>query len=137
MCIKSAHHYSLFAFTVIFLTTGSKVIADYTSKEEAKYSFFQEPYVCPGIIEHMVGPISDTSVNTIAYNLSKAQESNQYNSPDYRLVHYPSGLEHARIRTEFYDHWVRIDHPDDTAFEYQAVQKEKDGTIYLTCREYV
>ena len=137
MYIKSAYHYSLFAFAVIFLTTGSKVTADNTSKEGAKYSFFQEPYVCPGIIEHMVGPISDTSVNTIAYNLSKAQDSNQYSSPDYRLVHYPSGLEHIRFRLEFYDHWVRIDHPDGTAFEYQAVHRAEDGTIYLSCREHV
>ena len=51
--------------------------------------------MCPTIIEHMVGPISDSSVNTIAYNLSKAQESNKYSSPYYRLVHYPSGLEHV------------------------------------------
>ena len=137
MFTKIACIYLLFATITVYLITGSKVTADNTLKEGVNYSFFQEPYVCPTIIEHMVGPISDISVNTIAYNLSKAQESNQYNSPDYRLVYYPSGLEHARIRTEFYDHWVRIDHPDDTAFEYQAVQKEKDGTIYLTCREYV
>ncbi len=107
------------------------------ASKEVKYSFFQEPYVSPIIIEHMVGPISDTGVNTIAYNLSKAQDSNQYHGPDYRLVHYPSGLEHTRIRTEFYDHWVRVDYPDGTAFEYQAVHRGEDGTIYLTCREYV
>ena len=137
MFIKSAHYYSLLAVAVTVLTTSSKVTADNTVKEGAKYSFFQEPYVCPGIIEHMVGPISDTSVNTIAYNLSKAQDSNQYSSPDYRLVHYPSGLEHIRFRLEFYDHWVRIDHPDGTAFEYQAVHRAEDGTIYLSCREHV
>ena len=107
------------------------------ANENIKYSFFQEPYVSPIIIEHMVGPISDTGVNTIAYNLSKAQDSNQYFGPDYRLVHYPSGLEHTRFRTEFYDHWVRVDYPDGTAFEYQAVHRGEDGTIYLTCREYV
>ena len=132
MFTRSAYPKSL--FSAVFLL-GNVLVA--TASKQAQYSFFQEPYVSPIIIEHMVGPISDTGVNTIAYNLSKAQDSNQYFGPDYRLVHYPSGLEHARIRTEFYDHWVRIDHPDGTAFEYQAVHREEDGTIYLTCREYV
>lgn len=111
--------------------------ASLNGKTVPEYSFFKEPYVHPAIIEHMIGPISDTGANTIAYNLSKAQGSNQYHSPEYKLVHYPSGLEQVRFQAEFCDHWVRVDHPDGTAFEYQAVRQDEDGTVYLTCREHV
>ena len=116
-------------FSAIFLL-GNVLVA--TASKQVQYSFFKEPYVSPSLIKQMVAPINDTGVNMSAYNLSKAQGSNQYFGPDYRLVHYPSGLEHARIRTEFYDHWVRIDLPDGTAFEYQAVHREEDGSIYLS-----
>jgi hypothetical protein len=67
--------------------------ASLSGKTVLEYSFLREPYVHPAIIEHMIGPISDTGANTIAYNLSKAQGSNQYHSPEYRLVYYPSGME--------------------------------------------
>jgi hypothetical protein len=131
MFTRSAYPKSL--FSAVFLL-GNVLVA--AASKQAQYSFFNEPYVSPSLIKQMVAPINDTGVNMGAYNLSKAQDSNQYFGPDYRLVHYPSGLEHARIRTEFYDHWVRIDLPDGTAFEYQAVHREEDGSIYLSCREY-
>ena len=122
---------------LFFITLFFIFVCFLNGKAAPKYSFFEEPYVHPAIIEHMIGPISDTGANTIAYNLSKAQGSNQYHSPDYQLVHYPSGLEFTRFRSEFCDHWVRVDYPEGTGFEYQAVRQDADGTVYLTCREIV
>ena len=67
MSTRSVYPNSLFSAIILLLSVSVT-----EASKEVQYSFSQEPYVSPVIIEHMVGPISDTGVNTIAYNLSNA-----------------------------------------------------------------